>query len=711
MSYGRRSFLKHSAMFTGLLATERLFPHARRVFAAPPPNRRLQFLVLGDSVNWGQGLDDDQKFYRLVQEWLKQQLPGRDVDVTVMAHSGATILPLEESAPGCDGEVNISWPTINVQMLDAAAKYRREGIDPRMIDLVLVNGGINDVGAGNLVNPFFSVQTIKTKAQEACYANMKSLLWDIADTFCNARIVVTGYFPIISTATPANMLIKLIFALAGVPQVGRAVLTEVFDLLRAGVGLGQQKAGPLLTRSAHQSDVWYTESTLALQRAVKEVNADLAASSRRNGCDITITNNPLDRRVVFAYAVFKPENCFATGDSSLLWTLKDNPEHIGPLHSPIDRLISADGLFGKRLQLCTCPDAGFSELKQKICERAGTAHPNINGAKEYARAIQDQLATLLPFTGWNGPHAEALTLNIHPVSAAMMTEGAVAAPTTASLAPVNRGIDHPFFAQAKNHPEVIAHRGGAGEWPGETVFAYQHAVDAGVDVLEMDVYLTKDDELVLMHNPTVNGTTNGTGLIAGKTVSELKDLDAGYKWSDDGNRTFRYRGQGITVPTLKEMFETFPHMRMNIEMKPATKSPVDRLSRLIAEHEMTDRVLVASFVQEYLRAFREASPRVATSESAAKLLKFFLVNNSFVNGSFTPDADAFQIWETIVPQQFARARRFVDRIHRLNVPVHAWTVNDPVEMRRLIELDVDGIITDYPTRLVEERRKATDLHE
>src|SRR5689334_15298077 len=100
MSYGRRSFLKHSAMFTGLLATDRLFPHARRVFAAPPPNRPLQFLVLGDSVNWGQGLNDDQKFYALVQQWLKQQLLGRDVNVTVMAHSGATVLPLEESAPG-----------------------------------------------------------------------------------------------------------------------------------------------------------------------------------------------------------------------------------------------------------------------------------------------------------------------------------------------------------------------------------------------------------------------------------------------------------------------------------------------------------------------------------------------------------------------------------------------------------------------------------
>ena len=708
MSYGRRSFLKHSAMFTGLLATDRLFPHARRVFAAPPPNRPLQFLVLGDSVNWGQGLNDDQKFYALVQQWLKQQLFGRDVNVTVMAHSGATVLPLEESAPGCDGEVNISWPTINVQMLDAAAKYRREGIDPRMIDLVLVNGGINDVGPGNLVNPFFSAQKIRDKAQQACGANMKNLLSDIADTFCNARIIVTGYFPIISTATPPDMFIKLIFALAGVPKVGRVVLTEIFELVRAGILLGQQKAGPLLTLSAHQSDVWYVESTLALQNAVKDVNAKLAASSRRNGCDITMTNNPLDRRIAYAHAVFKREHCFATGGSSLLWTLKDNPEHVGLLHSPIDRLISEDGLFEKRQQLCTCPDAGFSEVKQKICERAGTAHPNINGAKEYARAIQAQLETLLPFTGWTGPHAEALTLNIQPAAAAMMTEGAVvpASATAAPLSPVPRGIDHPFFVQAKNHPEVIAHRGGAGEWPGETVVAYQHAVDAGVDVLEMDVYLTKDDELVLMHNPTVNGTTNGKGLIAGKTVSELKDLDAGYKWSDDGNRTFRYRGQGITVPTLKEIFETFPNMRMNIEMKPATKSPVDRLSRLIAEHEMTDRVLVASFVQEYLREFREASPRVATSASATKLLKFFLLNNSFVNGSFTPDADAFQIWETIVPQQFARARRFVDRIHRLNVPVHAWTVNDPVEMQRLIALDVDGIITDYPTRLLEERRKA-----
>ena len=261
------------------------------------------------------------------------------------------------------------------------------------------------------------------------------------------------------------------------------------------------------------------------------------------------------------------------------------------------------------------------------------------------------------------------------------------------------GLDHPFFKQVKNHPEVIAHRGGAGEWPGETLFAYQQAVKAGVDVLEMDVYMTKDDELVLMHNPTVNKTTNGKGLIATKTVKQLQQLDAGYSWSDDGQKTFPFHGKGITVPTLKEIFEAFPDMRMNIEMKEATKSPVARLCGLIQEHNMTDRVLVASFSTKYLQAFRQACPNVATSASTGELLQFLSKNSLVVHSSFKPKSDALQMIEKILGHRVV-TQEFVKKVHRLNMPLHTWTVDPVAEMNRMIRVGVDGIITNYPTRLL-----------
>jgi len=103
-------------------------------------------------------------------------------------------------------------------------------------------------------------------------------------------------------------------------------------------------------------------------------------------------------------------------------------------------------------------------------------------------------------------------------------------------------------------PFVIAHQGGDGLWPGDTLYAFEKAVAIGADVLEMDAHITKDGQIVLMHNETVDGTTDGTGLIEELTMADLQELDAAYKWSNDADKTFPYRGQEIRVPTLEELF-------------------------------------------------------------------------------------------------------------------------------------------------------------
>lgn len=256
-----------------------------------------------------------------------------------------------------------------------------------------------------------------------------------------------------------------------------------------------------------------------------------------------------------------------------------------------------------------------------------------------------------------------------------------------------KGLDHPFFAAAKNHPEVIAHRGGAGEWPAETKFAFTGAVKVGVDVLEMDVHLTKDQHLVLMHDEIVDATTNGRGPIRKFTLSQLKKLDAGYRWTDDGGKTFPFRNKGITIPALKEIFEAFPQVRMNIEMKSSGLSPVKALSDLIREHGMTDRVLVASLSDQLLEEFRKRSPGVATSMSAAELAHFLLKR------TILHQPDALQLRERVTLIQLVN-KDLVDKAHRLKLPVHAFTVNKEVDMKRMIEVGVDGIITDYPSRLL-----------
>src|ERR1051325_5675034 len=157
-------------------------------------------------------------------------------------------------------------------------------------------------------------------------------------------------------------------------------------------------------------------------------------------------------------------------------------------------------------------------------------------------------------------------------------------------------------------PLVIAHQGGDGIRPGDTMLAFENATQIGADVLEMDAHITKDSQIVLMHDEKVDRTTNGKGLIEDLTLAQLKKLDAAYGWSNDGGKTFPYRGQGIQVPTLEELFQKFPQMRYVIEIK-LTQNPIDKpLCDLIRKFSMQDKVVIASFHDEAMQRFRQTCP-------------------------------------------------------------------------------------------------------
>lgn len=261
--------------------------------------------------------------------------------------------------------------------------------------------------------------------------------------------------------------------------------------------------------------------------------------------------------------------------------------------------------------------------------------------------------------------------------------------------PIDHGADHPFFTQAKNRPEVIAHQGGKGQWPGETIYAFEQATKLGVDILEMDVHSTRDGHLVLMHNDTVDETTNGTGHIKGFLLDDLKKLDAGYRWTADNGKTFPFRGKNIRVATLEEVLKKFSDKRMNIEIKQSQPSVVDPLCEMIEKH--MDKVLVASFSNDVIEQFRTRCPKVATSASFNELKSFRLRHNPFAGDPSRPDC--IQVKDRLLAIQII-TKSLVDKAHRLKFPVHAWTVNDIEGMRRLIALGVDGIITDYPGPLL-----------
>jgi glycerophosphoryl diester phosphodiesterase len=258
--------------------------------------------------------------------------------------------------------------------------------------------------------------------------------------------------------------------------------------------------------------------------------------------------------------------------------------------------------------------------------------------------------------------------------------------------------DHPYFNPDKFL--VIAHRGGRSLGPENTLYTFQRAVDLGVDVLEMDVHRTKDGQLVVLHDATLDRTTNGTGPVDRYTLPELKKLDAAYHWSPDNGKSFPLRGRGLSIPALSEVLEAFPQMRLNIEIKDAGQTELISFCRLIHDSGMSQKVMVASFDSGALRKFRSACPGIATSAGASEVMLFYALQKMHLESIYSPAALALQVPLTYGSLRVV-TKRFVEAAHARNLKVHVWTVNGVDEMQKLLQLGVDGIMTDYPRRLLE----------
>lgn len=264
-----------------------------------------------------------------------------------------------------------------------------------------------------------------------------------------------------------------------------------------------------------------------------------------------------------------------------------------------------------------------------------------------------------------------------------------------------RAAHHAWFSPrpGEHKPLIMAHQGGEGEQPGNTMVAFQNAVNAGADVLDTDMHMTKDGVLVLIHDETVDRTTNGKGAVRDLTLSQLQQLDAAYSYSQDG-KTFPYRGQGITIPTLEQLFNAFPDRRLGIEIKPTDPIGIaQQFCDSIRKHHLQNNVLVSSFNQSTMDAFRQACPEVATSATAYEAIKFVKLNSLGLTRTISPAYGCFQVpeksgsTEVINPAFIAAARE-------RHLPILPWTINDEQAFQRLVRYGVDAINTDYPTRMI-----------
>jgi glycerophosphoryl diester phosphodiesterase len=263
--------------------------------------------------------------------------------------------------------------------------------------------------------------------------------------------------------------------------------------------------------------------------------------------------------------------------------------------------------------------------------------------------------------------------------------------------------DHPFFADSGTKMLVIAHQGGEGLRPSNTMAAFTNAVELGADMLEMDIHSTKDGVLVTIHDATIDRTTNGTGRVQDYTVEELQQFDAGYHFpnlEEEAARTDRpFRGEGVTIPALEEVFKTFPEMRMVIEIKQEAPSIVAPFCALLHEYNMTDQVVVATFRETVVRKFRQECPDVPTAAVESEVRLFYVLNLLGMSRAYQSSAYAFQ-----VPEYFGSIHvvtpGFVSAAQHHNIDVQPWTINDEAQMQRMIDAGVQGIMTDYPDKLL-----------
>ena len=268
--------------------------------------------------------------------------------------------------------------------------------------------------------------------------------------------------------------------------------------------------------------------------------------------------------------------------------------------------------------------------------------------------------------------------------------------------------EHPFTET--DRLLAIAHRGGAALWPENTLFAFQNAIRIGADALEFDVHATSDGELVVIHDATVDRTTDGSGRVDEMTWDALRELDAGYRWTADDGASFPFRGMGLRVPTLEEVLNALSDTRMIIELKDVSDAARVRFSEAIAQCTYPERKVIASFQSESVKYIRDNNPGIATSSTAGEVLGFWVLNSLRLGFAFVAEGETMQ-----VPPRFQDrtlvSNRFVSGAHRHNVDVYVWTINEEAEMRRHVDHGVDGIITDYPDRLLQVLNRYPDLRE
>jgi lysophospholipase L1-like esterase len=354
----------------------------------PASDTPLHLLVIGDSIMWGQGLKEEEKFSARVKCWL-QEKTNREVRVHREAHSGAVITEGSVRQPAFaspSGEVNLTTPTINEQLDKAIQFYREDRSSP---SLILMDGCINDVGVKNLLTAYTPLEDVRALVRKSCREDMYALMQRVRKSFPQAYVLVTGYYPIVSPLTADNAFIRLL-------------VKNLNNRKKEAPRLSDKE---IRERLIAISNEWYKTSTASLVEAVAKTNAGTGP-------------DPATAKVMFVEIQFGPEHVFAAPDT-LLWNFIFGSTNLSGFRKVIVLLTFGTAAYKtndhvRDSRIRSCEEAfkkpkGIKEDKDQeaarkdlflICRYASLGHPNQMGALVYTEAIKGQLQFLLDKTGW-----------------------------------------------------------------------------------------------------------------------------------------------------------------------------------------------------------------------------------------------------------------------------------------------------------------------
>lgn len=237
---------------------------------------------------------------------------------------------------------------------------------------------------------------------------------------------------------------------------------------------------------------------------------------------------------------------------------------------------------------------------------------------------------------------------------------------------------------------IIAHRGASGSAPENSLPAFRLAAELGADAFELDVRLTADRVPVLLHDRTLDRTTDRTGPLRALTLEQLAGVDAGTRFTRDGGRSYPFRGADTRIPTLQDVLRAFPEMPCMVEVKEPEAQEAVR--QVVLEERAAERCVIASEYYEALRVFRE--PPFAVAAAGAEIGALYrAVLFRRVPASVPYRCLSVPVRHRGLP---VPTRAFVAAARRLGRPVHVWTVNRPATARLLWSRGVAGIVTNYP---------------